>query len=346
MEKYVSKESMWEKIEDSLEYLIPWHLKFIFELLEINTPFELIRINADNIQEMENYVRSTAYSSNIPKNELDNINKYYGQSSPDDFRFSDNDLSILKEILQLATEKPLTYWTKLDSQQSCLTSSSGNSFSQKNVEIYKELRNLSESTLMALIYKHAIENFNIKDQGKRYDYIFKLISSYYYMLGGRIVYDSLSKNLSLPSVATMKKFIGKDLLPIAEGCLRANQLKNYLVDRKYPLKVLISEDVTKINSRVQYDSKSNQIVGLVLPMNSNSMLVSYSFKATSASIMENHIKNNPVSSVLYTILAQPITKDAASFCVNIYGTDNCFNFTDVQKRQKYIKDVLEVNVQF
>lgn len=45
-----------------------------------------------------------------------------------------------------------------------------------------------------------------------------------------------------------------------------DELYVYLTERNSPLMVSLSEDGTKITGRVQYDSRTNQIIGFTLPL--------------------------------------------------------------------------------
>lgn len=52
---------------------------------------------------------------------------------------------------------------------------------------------------------------------------------------------------------------------IVEGVLRHHEFVNYLEERKLPMKAAISEDATRLTGVVQYDAKTNQLMGFVLP---------------------------------------------------------------------------------
>lgn len=56
---------------------------------------------------------------------------------------------------------------------------------------------------------------------------------------------------------------------VVEGQMRCKELCEYLDNLKAVKKVWISEDGTAITARISYDPKTNQLVGIVLPLNSN-----------------------------------------------------------------------------
>lgn len=103
----------------------------------------------------------------------------------------------------------------------------------------------------------------------------------------------------------------------------------------------VSEDATVMSGQVQYDPTTNQVVGLVLPLNENSMPLTYFFKATSAKAMEHYFKNYIPVTFLYVYMVQPLDQNATPFCINIFGTDNSMSFIDVCKRWDYMTKLLE-----
>lgn len=60
-----------------------------------------------------------------------------------------------------------------------------------------------------------------------------------------------------------------------EGELRCDQLKSYLRERNLLFIVWISEDVTRITGKIQYNPSTNQLVGLILPLNEHGMPIDH-----------------------------------------------------------------------
>lgn len=120
-------------------------------------------------------------------------------------------------------------------------------------------------------------------------------------------------------------------------------LKKFLISRDLPFTIWLSEDATRIVSRIQYDVATNQLVGSVLPMNAeNAIPICWSFIATSAEEMERIFQNNKVASYLYVIVAQTPVLNQPPFCLQIFGWDNCLLGDQVQNRWRYIKTQLEM----
>lgn len=106
----------------------------------------------------------------------------------------------------------------------------------------------------------------------------KQISAYIFILGGRILYNFLYKNLPIPNEVTVKKVIGETVEKVVEGSLRVKSLKKHLENHKTPLEVWMSEDGSGTINKVQYDPTNNTLVGFILPKDKkNSMPIEMSF---------------------------------------------------------------------
>lgn len=187
---------------------------------------------------------------------------------------------------------------------------------------------------------------NISKQGRkngnRYENPMKDFASYIFMLGGRLMYETLYENLPLPSPSSVGSYLHNNGPAIVEGEMRCDQLKKYLEERNLPMVVWISEDATRITGRLQYDPGTNQVVGLVLPLNENGLPKTFSFIASSAGTMEKHVTNNTVALLVckfenfslaptilnffkmqaYVIMAQPLALNTEPFCLQLYITIN------------------------
>lgn len=126
-----------------------------------------------------------------------------------------------------------------------------------------------------------------------------------------------------------------------EGELRCEQLAEYLTQLNAPMEVWIAEDGSGLVPKVAFDSNTNQIVGLVLPIDEKTgMPISYSFTPHSVDDINRHINLNSKSSLVYLVLAQPIMGNAPPFVLQVFGTDNRFSSEDVLKRWKHTEDQL------
>lgn len=158
----------------------------------------------------------------------------------------------------------------------------------------------------------------------KYNDNLKLFATYLYLIGGKLLYETLSSNLSLPSLSVVSRTIKKAVPPIIEGEIRIDELKSFLTTRNLPMKVWLSEDATRISNKIQYDPSSNQIVGLVLPLDCNGLPTTFTFAVSHVEDMDRSIASFEKSNYAYVIMAQPMRTNAPSFCLTLYGTNSKF----------------------
>lgn len=135
--------------------------------------------------------------------------------------------------------------------------------------------------------------------------------------------------------------INEHKLRVVEGELRAKELVAYLTKMKCPNHVWLSEDTTVITSKVTYDPSTNQLVGLVLPLDDTTGCPkTFTFMASNAELIKQHLMQTK-SSVVYVVMAQPIDEKVPPFVLQMFGSDNRFKTTDVLKRWKHTVIELE-----
>lgn len=152
-------------------------------------------------------------------------------------------------------------------------------------------------------------NMQRKKPGYRFTYDIKLFTTYMRLLSGCYAYETLQKNLplALPSLSSTNRYVRVMSDPIVEGHIRARELLDYLTERKLDLVIALSEDATRIDGRIQYDSKSNQIIGFVLPMNESSGMPTSSYPARSEEEISSYFStDNTPAHFVNTIMAQPL----------------------------------------
>lgn len=133
--------------------------------------------------------------------------------------------------------------------------------------------------------------------------------------------------------------MGKNKEMVAEGVLRADELSQYLTEMNAPKHIWLSEDASGIISRFSYHSPSNNLVGIVLPLDVNGMPVRDTFVPTSVNEIQQQM-NNPLSTLVYLVMAQPMKKGIPPFVLTVFGTNNTFKAADMQ-RWKYIESELK-----
>lgn len=126
-----------------------------------------------------------------------------------------------------------------------------------------------------------------------------------------------------------------------EGELRSKQLAKYLEDINSPKYVFLSEDASGVVQKVVYDVSTNQLVGLVLPLNEiNGMPKMFTYEAKSAEEIERFLKLQQ-STLVYIIVVQPLVNEASPFILQMFGTNNTFKTCDVLSRWAYTEAELK-----
>lgn len=181
----------------------------------------------------------------------------------------------------------------------------------------------------------AKKNESKNKHGYRYSESIKEVASFWRMLGGKNAFESLQSNFlsALPSISTTNRYINETDGYIREGVLRSHELLSYLGSRNLPFVVSISEDATRISGRVQYDSKSNEIIGFVLPIDQKTgMPIPHSYPARNANEIFQHFnRGTPIANFVNVIMAQPLA-DVPAFCLMIYGSNSKYTAEDVINR--------------
>lgn len=129
---------------------------------------------------------------------------------------------------------------------------------------------------------------------------------------------------------------------VIEGEIRSKELSKYLEEHNAPKIVWLSEDASGIVEKVCYDSATNQLVGLVLPLNSETgNPIPFSFTPRTEKEMIQLMKK-PKSTLVYIVMAQPMdSAHSPPFLLQIFGTDNKFRTQDVLHRWNETKNELK-----
>ncbi|KAE8739183.1 hypothetical protein FOCC_FOCC015324 [Frankliniella occidentalis] len=182
--------------------------------------------------------------------------------------------------------------------------------------------NFEVKGLLKILLECAKQNADKKPGGRRYSTTIKELGTLLFIIGGRHT--------------TVKAHLDNTIF-IKEGEFRFQALKKFLNRRNLPLKIWLSEDGTHVTGRIQYCSKTNQIVGFVLPLDNNGLPIIDSFPATSAEAIKSYFDSNETSHVVYCIIDKPLVHESPSFCLAMFGTDNRFTSNDVVKRWAWMK---------
>lgn len=195
--------------------------------------------------------------------------------------------------------------------------------------------------LLSTMLASAKNNELRPKHGYRYCTSLKRYATYNRMLCGKKGYNSLQLNLPgcFPSLGTTNRIILTSNNKITEGVLRVDELKLYLESKNQPLWVALSEDATRIENRIQYDRHTNQLIGMVPPLDHTGMPIPFTYKARSLPEMLNHLSNGTIGHYTITVMAKPLG-NAQPFCLLVFCSNSRYTAKDVAYRWKYIADEL------
>lgn len=328
-------------------------------------------IDVDDIDYVEKFVKSELalcldFTSNVqindvrPNTKIAEINKihFYGgyASNPDQFQFSVVDKKIVEllvtHVIQIVdfggVNKQLHYFSRKESSSGTFENPEriGICFGDSNNVLTGQNFLAKETTrthyFLNKLISAADRNSVREKHGYRYDDDVKQFATYFRMLAGPFAYDTLQRNLecALPAISSTNRYIRKMKCNIAEGVLRSEELRIYLEERNLPLQVSLSEDATRIDGRVQYHFKSNQIVGFVLPIDlQTGMPIPFSYKARNNREILQHFAYGETAHFVNVVMAHPLGK-AAPFCLLVFGTNSKYTAEDVSKRWLHIANQL------
>ncbi|KAK3929383.1 hypothetical protein KUF71_018020, partial [Frankliniella fusca] len=198
-------------------------------------------------------------------------------------------------------------------------------------------------SLLERMLEAAKANQGRHKNGLRFEREDKMFFTYLYIQGGRKMYETLQANApkSIPSLSTVLKWQGRVMEPVQEGQCRWEELSKYLDDEHLPRIITVSEDGTRITGQIEYDCKSNLLVGFAPPLDSRGLPDTSGFLATGEKAMEAMFDKAPRAHTAYVLMAQPMKEGAAPFCLMAYGTDNRFHAEDAVRRWRWLKEEAE-----
>lgn len=310
-------------------------------------------VGDEDIAYIEEHIKKKAIHA--VRNDLESLISIFGRSSasnPNDFQFHLGDIKLIKmlaeHVQKVVDENGVNKGLHRFKSIQKSTDSSAFDIDEKlsNMFAHTSLNDNDSQAhyFLKKLLAAADKNLQRKQGGYRYDADIKLFAAYLRMLIGPLAYETLHRNLecALPALSSVNRYIRASNCNITEGILRCHELKIYLAEHGTSFCVNLSEDATRTIGRVQHDSKSNQLVGFVLPIGDKTgMPIPFQYPATNASEIINHFSGkNEISTFLNVIMAQPIDPNVPAFCLLIFGSNNKYTSRDVINRWKNIVDQL------
>ena len=128
-------------------------------------------------------------------------------------------------------------------------------------------------TVFSKIVENAEKNFGKLPQSRRHNEVIKKFATSLFLYGGPMAYNFIHKNMenALPSLRSVQRTIRSEYHPLSEAQFQFDALVNHLTKYNAPFVIAISEDATRIVSRVEYDRETDRMVGFVLPCNDDGL---------------------------------------------------------------------------
>lgn len=328
-----------------------------FSFTGFDNPQAFSSLSNDDVKDVETYVRNDL----ITTIEIDpqQFKFFFGEYSkiPYQFRFEEEEICKITELIENVKHNLSTigahhyqYDENIMRIIKCNVSKGWFFEDVSKSKIYVDAAAQTESPqsqvhfVLNKLLETANQNFVRKPEGYRYESSIRNWATYFRMLCGPLAYETIQKNFAcaIPALSSTNRYILKNSERIVEGDLRSEALLQYLKDRKLPLIVSLSEDGTRITSKVQYDPHTNELVGFVLPIdNASGMPIAGSYKARSIDEIYKHFNDqHPVGDNANVVMAQSIVEGVPPFCLLIFTTDGKYTSKHVEMRWKFIANEL------
>lgn len=195
--------------------------------------------------------------------------------------------------------------------------------------------------LKSTVLNELMDLFN--KTGKRITFTshFKTFCSYMYILAGPKAYKTLQMVLPLIALRTAQQHLHDTHTRIIEGELRIGALKEFLKRTKSPPVVWLSEDATRIISKLQIDPSTGNMIGILLDKDDDTgMPITFQKSLDSVQNLKDLLENSCLTMNATVLMARPLKNGSPPFCLMVTGCDNKFTASSVTKRKKYILDQL------
>lgn len=189
---------------------------------------------------------------------------------------------------------------------------------------------------------HAHNNSSRTKNNFRYSERMKEIALYIFTLAGPLAYTTLQLNLTgvLPSLSSVKNSLSKHE-SVKEGTFRFNEIKERIIQRGENLFVHISEDDTKLSERLRYDSKTDQVLGLQLPLNDDGVPQVGVFKFTTLTEIQRLVNKHPMSTYAKVMNVRTLGEKSSNYTLVVFGTNGSDTANNVHARWEFVRRSFE-----
>lgn len=213
----------------------------------------------------------------------------------------------------------------------------------QNQELKNELKKRGIDSIINRegFLKDLVQLSILQNKGKKLSYSdhLKNMALYIFMLGGPILYEVLRANFPLPSQTTIKRNLS-EAVPMTEGMFRIDEVTAEIIRNNEPVQCWISEDDTKLQPRVRYNSETDCVMGLQLPLQ-NGLPITNFFKFTSIREVQEYLNKYPKSSYVKLLTCRSLNFKTKPNILLLYGTSGSDNFGDVIVRWDHVFAILQ-----
>lgn len=190
----------WSTLENFIGQIVPKNIKIFLALCGYESYLSVMRIDQNKILSLEKYVQNDRIILQNILEALDNNDKttlvYRSQNV---FKFLPGHRSILLVLPQFI-EKMFS-GSSSDTSRDMIagtSTTSPNNLPDKNVEEF--------SVILSNLIASANTNMNKSKNAFQYNDIIKNFATYIFLLCGRTCYETLNKNLPIPSTKTIREY--------------------------------------------------------------------------------------------------------------------------------------------
>ena len=197
---------------------------------------------------------------------------------------------------------------------------------------------LNVTPILQSLMANAEKNAGKVSTQRRHDTIMKQFSTLLLIYCGSMSYQLIQANMpeALPSLRLVQNIIHTQYKHINEGVFRFDDALAHLIRHKAVLNITVSEDATRITSRIDYDVRSDRCIGFVLPLDKNGLPRTDAYVANSFEDIQDYFHKAAISKYAYVYTIQPLQEGVPSFCLACIGTDNKFTAEEILQRWQYI----------
>lgn len=181
----------WKKLESFIDLLVPLNIKIFLDLSGYDSLLSLKRINEEKIDKIEIYLQNDGRTLAM-LDENDKTTSVYK---------SQNVFNILpghRNILLALPEFIENMFHSIDTVRELEAETATNSHNQTSNQTSDDY-----TVILSKLIETANKNKNKSKNAYKYDDIVKNFSTYIFLLCGRTCYETLNKNLPIPSTKTI-----------------------------------------------------------------------------------------------------------------------------------------------